>query len=84
MNRGEGRVVHAVGGFQVPDHLEVVVPSEGTVWQEGHQDGCCGPCGEDDGLAPAVEDAVGQRDALVDDQPAGVGALGEVDDRQVG
>jgi len=25
VDRGEGRVVHAVGGFQVPDHLQVVL-----------------------------------------------------------
>ena len=35
-------------------------------------------------FGPAVEDAVGQRDALVDDQLAGVGGLGELDDDQVG
>jgi hypothetical protein len=32
---------------------------------------------------PAVEDALGQRDSLVDDQLAGAGALGEVDAHQV-
>ena len=124
-------VVDAVGGFQVLDHLQVVLPGAGAFREEGHQHGGRGPGGEDDGLAwgedvrgglalddyagevrvdgvagrggragvgdlltgvfqaadgelgedaedvlgrrpgregPAVEDALGQRDALVDDQ----------------
>ena len=48
---GEGRVVHAVGGFQVSDHLQVVLPGAGALWQEGYQHGGRGPGGEDDGLA---------------------------------
>ena len=51
VDRGEGRVVDAVGGFQVPDHLQVVLPGAGAFRQEGYQHGGCGPGGEDDGLA---------------------------------
>jgi hypothetical protein len=51
VDRGEGRVIHAVGGFQVPDHLQVVLPGAGAFWREGYQHGGRGPGGEDDGLA---------------------------------
>jgi hypothetical protein len=64
---GEGGVVDAVGGFQVPDHLQVVVPVVGAFWQEGHQHGGRSPGGEDDGLARG-EDVSG---GLAGDDDAG-------------
>src|ERR1700735_398060 len=51
VDRGEGRVIDAVGGFQVPDHLQVVLPGAGAFWEEGYQHGGRGPGGEDDVFA---------------------------------
>src|ERR1700689_297703 len=79
---GEGRVVDAVGGFQVPDHLQVVLPGGGAFWQEGYEHGGRGPGGEDHGFARgkdlggglAVDDDAGE--VRVDGVAGGGGRAG--------